>query len=71
MVTMTEGGANAIVWSVGAEGDNRLRGFDGDTGKIVFGPSEAIGQVRRFQTPIAAKGRIFVASDNRIYAFKP
>jgi hypothetical protein len=74
IVTTTDGSANTIVWSVGAEGDNRLRGFDGDTGQVVFaggGPSEAMGNVRRFQTPIVAKGRIFVAADNRIYAFRP
>jgi hypothetical protein len=74
IATSTDGRANAIVWSVGAEGDNRLRGFDGDTGQVVFaggGSLEAMGNVRRFQTPIVAKGRIFVAADNRIYAFKP
>ncbi len=74
IVTTTDGRANTIVWSVGAEGDNRLRGFDGDTGQVVFaggGASEAMGNVRRFQTPIVAKGRIFVAADNRIYAFRP
>jgi hypothetical protein len=74
IVTTTDGSANTIVWSVGAEGDNRLRGFDGDTGQVVFaggGPSEAMTSVRRFQTPIVAKGRIFVAADNRIYAFRP
>ena len=73
MVT-TDGGANTIVWSVGAEGDNRLRGFDADTGRVLFaggGPAEAMGNVRRFQTPIVAKGRVFVAADDRIYAFRP
>jgi hypothetical protein len=27
--------------------------------------------VRRFSTPIAAKGRIYVAADNHVYAFRP
>ena len=27
---------NAIVWVVGAEGDNKLHGYDGDTGDVVF-----------------------------------
>ncbi len=74
IATTTDGRANAIVWSVGAEGDNRLRGFDGDTGQVLFaggGSLEAMGNVRRFQTPIVAKGRIFVAADDRVYAFKP
>jgi hypothetical protein len=72
MVTTTDGHAEAIVWSVGAEGDNRLHGFDGDTGKIIYsgaGPREVIGQIRRYQTPILAGSRIFVAADNTVKAF--
>ncbi len=72
IATTTDGRANPIVWSVGAEGDNRLRGFDGDTGQVVFGgggAADAMSFVRRFQTPIVAKGRILVATDDRIFAF--
>lgn len=72
MVTTTDGHAEAIVWSVGAEGDNRLHGFDGDTGQIVYaggGPADVIGPVRRYQTPILAGGRIFIAADNAVKAF--
>lgn len=32
---------------------------------------EQMSLVRRFQTPIAVNGRIFVAADNRLYAFVP
>jgi outer membrane protein assembly factor BamB len=72
MVTTTDGHAEAIVWAVGAEGDKRLYGFDGDTGATIFtSPAGAItGNVRHFTTPIAAKGRIFVASDDGVVAFK-
>jgi hypothetical protein len=70
MVTTTNGKDNAIVWWIGAEGDSYLRGMDGDTGTVVFGGgNDAISNVRRFQTPIAAKGRIFAASDNAVVAF--
>jgi outer membrane protein assembly factor BamB len=72
MITTTDGKANPIVWAVGAEGDNRLHGFRGDTGAVLFsggGPAEAMTQVRRFQTLIAAGGRLYVAADQRIYAF--
>ncbi len=72
MVTTTDGHNDAIVWSVGAEGDNRLHGFDGDTGQIVFaggGPRDVIGMVRRFHTPILARGRIYVAADGVVKAF--
>jgi len=71
MVTTTDGSAEAIVWSVGAEGDQRLHGFDGDTGQVVYaggGAGDALGNVRRFQTPILAKGRIFVGADGAVRA---
>jgi hypothetical protein len=67
----TDGPSETVVWSVGAEGDNRLRGFDGETGQVVFdggGSAEAMAPVRRYQTPIAARG-IFVAGDAEVYAF--
>ncbi len=71
MVTTTDGHSQAIVWSVGAEGDNRLHGFDGDTGQVVYSGAKGglIGRVRRFQTPILAGGRIYVAADGVIKAF--
>lgn len=71
MVT-TDGGSTAIVWAVGAEGDGRLRGFDGDTGEVVFGgggSADALGDVARFQAPILAGGRIFVATATGVKAF--
>ncbi|TMG86575.1 MAG: hypothetical protein E6H67_04620 [Betaproteobacteria bacterium] len=72
IVTTTDGKANPIVWAIGAEGDNRLHGFRGDNGAVVFsggGPAEAMNQVRRFQTPIAAGDRLYVAADQHVYAF--
>lgn len=74
MVTTTDGRSEAIVWSVSAEGDNRLRGFDGETGRPVFdggGPGDQMTLVRRFQTPIVAKGRIVVAADDQLVVFTP
>ena len=71
MVTTTDGSAEAIVWSVGAEGDERLHGFDGDTGQVVFGgggATDALGYVRRYHTPVLAKGRIFVGADGAVRA---
>ena len=71
MVTTTDGSANAIVWQVGAGGDSMLRGWDADTGAVVFsGTGTAVmSGIASFQTPIAAKGRIFVAGNNNLYAF--
>ena len=71
-VTSTDGTNNVIVWGLGAESDQRLHGFDGDTGATVYaggGASELMAGVRRFNTGIAARGRIYVAGDNKVYAF--
>jgi len=69
MVTQS-GAGDTIVWWVGAEGDSLLHGFDGDTGAVVFGGgSDALPSVARFSTPIAAKGRIFVATTSSVVAF--
>ena len=35
-VTSTDGTNNVIVWGIGSEGDQRLHGFNGDTGAVVF-----------------------------------
>jgi hypothetical protein len=61
IVTTTDARSEPIVWIVGAEGDNRLHGFAGETGEPVFtggGPQEAMTGVRRFQTVIAAEDRL-------------
>jgi len=66
--TTTDGHANPIVWILGAEGDNRLHGYRGDSGEQLFlGP--ALSGLRRFQTPIATDDRIYVAADGALYAF--
>ncbi len=69
MVTTTDGHSNPIVWIVGAEGDNRLHAFGGDTGEPLLTGGEAMSGLRRFQTLIAAEDRLYVAADGRIYAF--
>ena len=72
VVTTTDGHANAIVWSLGAEGDNLLHGYDGDTGASVFaGGGATVSGMHRFNSPIAAKGRIFIAADSGVVAFTP
>jgi len=71
-VTSTDGTNNVVVWGLGAESDQRLHGFDGDTGNVIFnggGTAELMAGTRRFSTAIAARGRIYVAAGNRVYAF--
>lgn len=68
IVTTTNGRANAIVWIVGAEGDNQLHGFEGDTGEALF-DGAAMAGLHRFQSLLATADRLYVAADGRIYAF--
>lgn len=71
-VTSTDGTNNSIVWVIGSEGDQRLHGYNGDTGATIFnggGANELMTGTRRFNTGIAARGRIYIANDNRVYAF--
>jgi hypothetical protein len=77
-VTSTDGTNNMIVWVVGTEdhltaGDQRLHGYDGDTGAVVYdggGPNELMAGTHYYSTTgIVARGHIYVAGDNKVYAF--
>ena len=70
-MTTSDGSSDPIVWTVGAEGDNRLHGFRGDTGEPLLpaGAGPAMEGLRHFQTLIATKDRLYVGADGRIYAF--
>ncbi|MBV8889476.1 MAG: hypothetical protein JO305_07385 [Alphaproteobacteria bacterium] len=70
IVTTTDGHSDPIVWLVGAEGDDRLHGFRGDTGDSLFA-SAPIAGLNHFQTLLAADGRLIVGADNHLYAFAP
>ncbi len=72
IVTTTDGRSNPIVWILGAEGDNRLHGFRGDTGEVLFGgggSGERMTGLRHFATFIATRDRLYVGADGRLYAF--
>ena len=77
-VTSTDGTNDMIVWVIGTEdhgnpGDQRLHGYDGDTGAIIYGRGGAnelmTGTHFYSTTGITARGRIYVAGDNKVYAF--
>jgi len=78
--TSTDGTNEMIVWVVGTEdhntaGDQRLHGYDGNTGAVVYdggGPNELMAGTHYYSTTgIVARGRIYVAGDNKVYAFAP
>jgi hypothetical protein len=79
-VTSTDGTNNMIAWIVGTEdhltaGDQRLHGYDGDTGVLVYdggGPNELLAGTHYYSTTgIVARGRIYIGADNKVYAFFP
>jgi hypothetical protein len=71
IVTTRDGNANPIIWIVGAEGDNRLHAFRGDSGDPL--PlSEAqfeMQGLRHFVSVVPNREHLFVPADGRIYAF--
>ena len=67
IATTTGAGADSVVWVVGAEGDGKLHAVNGETGEVLFSGGQM--SVRRFNAPIAAKGRVYVAGDGAAYAF--
>jgi hypothetical protein len=78
-VTSTDGTTNMIVWVVGTSGDGisgdqQLHGYNGDTGAVVYaggGANELMAGTHSYSTTgIVAQGRIFVATDNKVYAFR-
>jgi PQQ enzyme repeat len=71
-VTTTNGTNNAIVWVAGAQGDQRLHAYNGDTGAVIYaggGSNELMANTRKWNTGIVARGRIYFAADNKVYAF--
>jgi hypothetical protein len=72
IVTTTDGRSDPIVWILGAEGDNLLHGFRGDTGAVLFdggGPGNRMTGLHHFQTLLATGDRLYVGADGRLYAF--
>jgi len=75
-VTSTDGTNNVIVWAVGAgnAGDQKLHGYDADSGAVVFtggGTNEQMAGMHTYNTTgIVARGRIYIGTDNQVYAFK-
>ena len=75
-VSSTDGTNNMVVWSIGTgtRGDQKLHGYDADTGAIVYaggGANELMAGTHSYTTTgIVARGRVYIATDNKVYAFK-
>lgn len=70
VTTSSLAGNDAMVWVTGAEGDNKLHGFNALTGASVV-TSAALSGLRHFSTLIAANGHLYVAADSKVYGFIP
>ena len=66
IVTSTDGMTDTVVWFfVGG----KLVGVNGETGQTIYRDSESVGYIDKYQTPIVAKGRLFVAATDAVYSF--
>jgi hypothetical protein len=78
IITSRDGTLDPFVWTFGAEGTNQLHAWNLTTGMPVFTGGGTAGTlpltggatVHHFATILAANGRIFVAADGGLYAFK-
>jgi hypothetical protein len=68
IASTTGGGADSIVWIVGAGGDEQLHAVNAETGQVLF-TSAQLGPSTRFNAPIIAKGRVYVAGTSAVSAF--
>lgn len=84
IITTSDGTHDAMVWTAGTTtandgtgGDNQLHAFalNGSgsvaAGEAVLAGSDTFANVRHFTSPIVVNGRILVAGDARLYAYKP
>jgi len=70
IVTTADGRSNPIVWVTGAEGDNLLHGYRGDSGEELFaGGGIRMPGLHHFQALIATEDRLYVGADGRLFAF--
>ena len=68
IVTTTDGRSDPIVFALGSHGDNRLYAYRGDTGELLAPPQPVFGTTK-FQTLIAADGRLYVTGGGKVHAF--
>ena len=52
------------------QGDGQLHGYDGDTGAVFTLAAHVMSGTRKWNSGIVARGSIYVANDNKVYAFR-
>jgi outer membrane protein assembly factor BamB len=74
IITTSDGVHDALVWTAGAEDSGQLHAWDLRTGHPAFAggsASDTVANLRRYTTVVDVKGRLFVAADGKLCAFKP
>ncbi|MGO9066114.1 MAG: PQQ-binding-like beta-propeller repeat protein [Myxococcaceae bacterium] len=69
IVTTSDGTTDAVVWGLGANGDNMLHAVDGETGATIA-TSTAMPGVIHWVAPLVARGSIYVPANGTVYAFR-
>lgn len=69
IVTTSNGTADAVVWGLGAYGDNKLYAVDGESGALIV-TSVAMSSVVHWVAPLVAKGTLYVPANSTVYAFR-
>jgi hypothetical protein len=63
-----ETGTGAVLWAVGAFEANDMHAFDPDTGRALLSHVVKLSDTAKYQSPIIAKGRMFVAANTQLWA---
>ena len=66
IVTSPDGMTDSVVWYFTG---GKLIGVNGESGMTLFRDAQSVGFIDKYQTPIVAKGRLFVAGTDAVYAF--
>ena len=69
VVTTSDGTHDPIVWITGAEGDEELHAYAGDTGALLYSSAPIDSTVAHFSTVLVANKRLFVPATNKVVAF--
>ncbi len=70
IVTVSARGGRPVVWIFGAEGDERLRAYDGATGAVLYVSDPTPAPVPHFSAPLVAEDRLYLPARNGVLAFK-
>jgi hypothetical protein len=69
IVTNSDGLSDPVVWGLGTNGDQRLYAYDGDLGTLLV-RSAAMSNLTHWIAPIVAKGSIYVAGNQTVFAYR-